>query len=172
MKNIFLLLLTVITLVGCSDEFTIDDVVATEALPPYVAFNPPGTSATIAPVNVNEASGSTDLNVEVPTNNQSNVNVTYTFSGTAVFGEDFTVDGADASGGTLTIEHKQTTNPDDYVADNGDITIILLRDGVADGNKSLVVTLTSAANDEGELAVGRGGTDALKSVIVNIADID
>ena len=45
-------------------------------------------------------------------------------------------------------------------------------DGVADGEKTITLTLSDASNSEGTVAVGRGGTDLLKTANVVIADVD
>jgi len=175
MKKIkFLILATVaVILSSCSDEFSISDIASVEELPAYVAFNPDGTAVTIAPFEVDENDGLLeDINVEIPTGNLSDVTVTYSLSGTAVFGTDYTIDGATASGGTLIIEHKQTTDPEDEVADNEDIPVRVLTDGVADGEKTIIITLVSASNAEGDLAIGRGGTDLLRTATVVISDVD
>ncbi|MCB0584793.1 MAG: hypothetical protein KDD06_05625, partial [Phaeodactylibacter sp.] len=55
---------------------------------------------------------------------------------------------------------------------NADLEIELLTDDVQDGTKTLTITLVSASNDEGALAVGRGGTDYLKTATIVIEDVD
>ena len=51
-----------------------------------------------------------------------------------------------------------------------------LTDGVADGDKTLVITLVSAVNADGkEFSVGRGaegGTIYLRTATINIEDVD
>ena len=64
-------------------------------------------------------------------------------------------------------------NPDDFLdRDQVTLDIEILTDGVVDGTKTLTLTLTSASNAEGNLAVGRGGTDFLKSANLEITDVD
>lgn len=177
MKKItYLLFATVILLTGCNDDFQLGDNeltdLAVSLLPGYVAFSAPGVNVTIDDIETAEGNPDEFLNVEIPTGNLSDITVNYVFSGTAVWGVDFNVAGATSAGGTLIIEHKQTTDPADGVYDNGDIEVELLTDDVVDGVKTLIVTLVSASNAEGELAIGRGGTDLLTTSVVNIADID
>ena len=97
--------------------------------------------------------------------------VNFDFSGTAVYGVDFTVPGATAAGGSITIEPLPGDDQTDVI-DNADISVSLLPDGNTDGPKTLIVTLTDAYNSEGNILVGRGGTDLLKARTINIVDID
>lgn len=159
---------------ACETDYDAEDQgVILEELPKYVVFSVPGVVNTIDAVDVSEADGDTDdsINVEIPGGTVSDVTVNYTFGGTAVFGTDFTIAGATSTGGSVTIEYNNTPNIDG-LAFNSDIVVTLLKDDVQDGNKTLIITLTDASNDEGSIAVGRGGTDALKSVTINISDVD
>lgn len=161
----------ILVMTGCTEDYNLEDNgFVLEELPAYVAFNPDGTSAVIPPFSVAEGD-ELDISVEVPGGTVSNVTVDYSFSGTAVYGTDFTVDGASASGGTLQIVLTTTPNQDGQPV-NGDITVNFLTDDIVDGDKTLVIALTNASNAEGTLAVGRGGTEALSNVVVNIADAD
>lgn len=168
-KTLFLSLL----LTACSEEFSIEDQgIELQELGNYVAFSVNGVGTTIDDITIAEDGGNTDdINVEIPGGSVSNVTVNYTFGGTAVFGTDFTVSGATASGGSVVIV--QPTEPIvNGLPLNADITVTALTDGVADGDKTLEITLVSASNGEGEIQVGRGGTDFLKTVNVIITDID
>ncbi len=171
MKHIFNLLFVAILLIGCEEyDYLEDQGFDLEELPAYVAFNAPGNQVTLPDEEVSEADGSVALSVEVPTGSLSDVTVNYEFSGSAVFGTDFTVDGASAAGGTMTIE-LDPTNFNDF--QNSDLEITLLTDDVEDGDKTLTVTLVSAQNVEGNTyAVGRGGTEFLRTANVIIADVD
>ncbi|UZR93384.1 hypothetical protein [Chondrinema litorale] len=173
MKNIYNLFLTALLvagLIGCEDYDLADQDIELEELPGYVAFDAPGEEAYLDDEEVTEEDGSVALRIEVPTGSLSDVNVTYTFSGTAVFGTDFTVEGASASGGSTTIVIDKAEFND---TDGVDIDITLLTDGVADGDKTLSITLESAQNTDGlSFAVGRGGTELLKTANVIITDID
>ena len=173
MKKIISLLLF-ITIIGCTEEYDLTDrELAVEALPGYVAFSANGASTALANVETDENGDDVELNVEVPSGTLSDVAVTYSFGGNAVFGIDFMVSGASASGGQITIIHRQSTDPDDAFADNEDIIIQLLTDDITDGEKTLQVTLESATNSEGPLAIGRGGISTiLTSTSVIIADVD
>ena len=109
------------------------------------------------------------MNIECPTGSQSEITVNFAFSGTAVFGTDFNIPNSSASGGSIVIPHE----PGDILNfNNVDIPINALTDGAVDGDKTLTITLTSASNADGDLAVGRGGTDFLKSANVIFKDID
>ncbi|WP_343487867.1 hypothetical protein [Allomuricauda sp. d1] len=170
-KTINILIVSALAFVGCAEDFDYEDSgFILEELPSYVAFNPAGTSVTLAPVDTTEGE-TEEISVEIPGGTVSDVTVNYTFAGTAVFGTDFNVDGATSAGGSLTFGPPSTPNLDGQPV-GGDIVVELLTDGVEDGAKTLEITLTSASNAEGELAIGRGGTDALRTAVVNIADAD
>jgi len=171
MKKLFYILtIASVTMYSCDDFDLEDSDIALQDLPGYVAFNGPGEDATFDDVSTSEDGGDVSLNIEVPTGTLVDINVDFTFGGTAVFGTDFTVAGATASGGSVLLPH----NPNDVEDfDNVDIVVSMLTDGVADGEKTLTVTLSGAAGTDGTVfAVGRGGTDMLKSANVVIADID
>lgn len=157
---------------SCTEEYSLEDNgLSVQELPGYVAFSAPGASTTIAPEETSEDDGVTTLNVEIPTTSPTDVTVNYSFSGTAVYGVDYTVDSATSAGGSVVI-FKTTEVNLDGLPDNADIDIQLLTDNVVDGPKTIEVTLVSASNSEGEIVVGRAGTDLLKTAIINIADID
>ncbi len=159
--------------VSCTENYDLDDrELSIEYLSGYVAFNPPGTSVKLDDVTTKEGGDDVTFNIEVPTGNLSDVFVKYSFSGDAIFGTDFKIDGASSAGGEITIKHKQTTDPKDSVADNIDLVIEILKDGTKDGNKNLTITLDSASNSEGDLAIGRGGTSLLRNAKIVIQDID
>lgn len=174
MKNIvYLLFVSALIFTGCAEEFELNDndqELNVISLPGYVAFSAPGATVTIDDVDTTEDGETEELNVEIPGGTLSDVTVNFTFGGTAIYGVDFTVEGGSAEGGSIIIEHRDSTDPDDYnFFDNGDIVINLLTDDAVDGVKTLTVTLVSASSG---LSVGRGGTDFLKTAVVNIADID
>lgn len=173
-KLIYILFASVLILTGCSDEFELNDNdqdLNVQLLDgKYVAFSASGANTTINPVDLNEGE-STTLNVEIPTGTVSDVTVNFTFGGTAVYGTDFTVPGGSSAGGNVVITPAPGDDPTDVI-DNADFTVSFLTDDTQDGNKTLVITLTSASNAEGEINVGRGGTDFLKSQTINIADVD
>lgn len=171
MKHIFNLLFIALLLIGCDEyNYLEDQGFEVEELPGYVAFNAPGASAFLDDEEVAEDDGSVSLSVEVPTGSLSDVTVNYEFSGSAVFGTDFTVEGASAAGGSVVI----VLDKANFTSfQNADIDITLLTDDVVDGQKTLTLTLTSAQNASGDtFAVGRGGTDLLRTANVIISDID
>ncbi|MEE9371725.1 MAG: hypothetical protein V3V00_01600 [Saprospiraceae bacterium] len=154
---------------SCDRSYDLSEELGPQELPGYVAFNAEGNDITIDAEDVSEDGGEVDFNVENPTGTLSDITVNYEFGGTAIFGQDFTIEGASASGGSLTIKHEPT---DIQFRDNEDIVVKLLMDNMIDGDKTLEIILVSASNAEGVLAVGRGGTDFLKTAIINISDVD
>ncbi|MCB0551235.1 MAG: hypothetical protein KDD19_26935 [Phaeodactylibacter sp.] len=165
----FLFLFGIALLTACGNEYVVDDYFDLEELPGYVAFDAPGNSAVLDDIMVSESDGSTTVTIECPTGTLSDITVNYEFGGDAVFGTDFNVAGASASGGTITVGQKEW---DVVNRSNADLEIELLTDGVQDGAKTLTITLISASNAEGPMAVGRGGTDYLKTATIVIEDID
>ena len=176
MKKItYILIASVIFLTGCSEDFVLNDNdqgLNVELLEgEYVAFNANGANTTIAAVETDENGGSVSFNVEIPTGTESDVTVNFVFGGTAVYGTDFTCDGCSSAGGSVVITPDDGADPANVI-DNVDILIDLLTDDFQDGDKTLDITLTSASNADGEVSVGRGGTDLLKTRTINISDID
>ena len=177
MKNSIYILALSIVLVAC-DGFDLADngLDNLQELPEYVAFNADGADAVLPPFD--ESEGSTvNLQVEAPAGTLEDITVSYSFGGDAVFGVDFNVAGATATGGTVTITHninQAGTAETGGVAftDRGNIAVELLTDGVVDGDKVLTLTLTSASRGSETIAVGRGGEDFLRVATINIADAD
>ncbi|MCO6489692.1 MAG: hypothetical protein J5I98_14850 [Phaeodactylibacter sp.] len=165
----FMLLFVAALLTACGNDYEVSEYFDLEELPGYVAFDAPGNSAILDDIIVTEADGSATVTIECPTGTLSDITVDYEFGGDAVFGTDFNVAGATASGGTITVGQKTW---DVVNRSNADLEIELLTDGTADGTKTLTVTLVSASNAEGPLAVGRGGTDFLKTATIVIEDVD
>ncbi len=172
-KLTYILFATVLVLTGCDTDFdSAEQGFGFEFLPGlYVAFDAPGSTNTLAPFEVGEADGEVEVTVEIPTGTLSDVSINYAFSGTAVFGTDFTVAGATAAGGTIILTPKPGDDPEN-IAENVDIIVTLLTDNVGDGEKTLNIELTSASNTEGNVAVGVGGTDSLTTATVIISDND
>ncbi|MTI41644.1 hypothetical protein [Fulvivirga lutimaris] len=170
MKRLLILLISAGIFSSCEDYDIADQGFDLTELPGYVAFDAPGTNVDEAVEDTDEDAGSVEFVIETPTGSLTDVTIQYVFGGDAVFGTDFTVDGATASGGSIVL----AVDPEDFInLDNVTMTIDLLTDGVADGDKVLTVELVSAVNAGGEtLAVGRGGTGFLKTATVNIADVD
>ena len=169
----YILILALVFVTSCDDDYELADVGLNldNQLPGYVAFNSAGTSVSLDALDVTESSDSESLNVEVPTGTTSDVTVNYTFGGTAEFGVDFNVEGASSTGGALTI-NVPTEPQANLIPVNADIVVEFLTDLTQDGNKTLEITLVSASNGQGELAVGRGGTDVLRTQLINISDVD
>lgn len=165
----FFLFLALAAVVGCDNSFDTEEEFDLEILPGYVAFDAPGTDAVMDDVTVDEAAGTTSFFIENPTGTLTDIDVSYTLGGSAVFGEDYTIEGATAAGGSILLE----ADPSDFqFNDRVELVINILTDEVVDGEKTLMITLESASNGEGALAVGRGGTDFLKTATVIITDVD
>ena len=188
MKKFIPIFLSALIVLSCTDA-TLEDVGFTlKSLPAYVAYGNPGgtiTAIVLAPEEGSTAGASgelTRLRIEAPGVVTSDVTVQFTFGGTAVFGTDFTVSGliqstlvpfavtATAAGGSIKIAKSntiKTVNDFEHV----NLELGYPTDGVKDGLKTLIVTLTSATGADGTVyAVGRGGTDMLKVATINIAD--
>lgn len=189
MKNLIYILLVSVILVAC-DGFDLADngLDNLQDLPEYVAFDADGVNASRSDNAVCEGDAECEddllgvgdilyVVVEAPAGTLDDINVAYTFSGDAVFGVDFNVAGASASGGTVTVEHNINQNGTAITGgvaftDRGAIPVQILTDGVVDGDKTLTITLASASRGSETIAVGRGGTDLLTVATINIADAD
>lgn len=157
-------------MISCNDFDIADQGFDLESLPGYVAFDAPGENSTLDDIEVDEDEGTVTVTIESPTGTLVNITIDYTFGGNAVFGVDFDVAGATASGGTIVLEVDPT---DVQNLDNVDLDVEILEDGVADGEKTLTISLASAIDADGNsISVGRGGTDFLKTATIIISDID
>lgn len=164
-KWVFLLLGTVL-FTACGNEYDVNEIFDLEELPGYVAFDAPGNAATLDTIFVGEDAGSLAINIECPTGTLSDVTINFEVSGSAEAGVDYNFQGSSSS---IVL----SPNVGDFQnRDAVDLMLDILADSIADGNKTLKITLTGASNAEGDLAVGRGGTDFLKSANVVITDID
>ena len=169
MKNIIYILLVFCFLVSCNDDFDISDQgFDLEELPESVSFDGGGDGVD-ADTDGSEGDDVT-VRVEAPNGTLEDITVTYSLSGTATFGSDYTIAGATAAGGTVTIDH----DPSDVVNfDSGDIDIELLNDGDnSEEDETIIITLESATRGSETIAVGRGGTDFGRSVTVTLEDVD
>ncbi len=157
---------SLIILSACGNEYDTEEYFDLEELPAYVAFGDGTTNnAVLETLVVDEDAGSASFIIEAPAGTLSDVNITYDISGTAVAGTDYNIVGAGSI--TLAVDVNDFQDRDQVSLD-----IEILSDGVIDGTKTLTLTLTSASNAEGSLAVGRGGTDFLKSANLEISDVD
>lgn len=164
--NYIALLAAVVFFTACGNDFETEEFYDLEELPGYVSFVDGTTNnATIDTAFVAEDAGSVTFTIATPTGTLSDINITYDISGSAVAGTDYNI----ANAGSITL----ATDPEDFQdRDQVDLAIEILTDDVTDGEKTLTITLTGASNSEGSMAVGRGGTDFLKSATVVIGDID
>ena len=166
---LFIIFALAISVFSCDPDYSVEEYFDLEELPGYVAFDADGNNAFRDDVETTEDGGSASLVIENPTGTLSDITVNYGLSGSAVYGTDYTIDGASASGGSLTIKADGGAVNETIRAS---LVINLMTDSIADGEKIITVTLNDASNAEGSLAVGRGGTELLKSANVIIADID
>lgn len=154
---------------SCGNEYALEDYFELQQLPGYVAFKTDGRDAVLPPISTTEDGGVVSVAVENPTGSTSDITVNYSFSGTAEWGVDYMVEGTSASGGSLVI----TENSKDVTQYNfTNIDVMMLADSTSDGEKTLMITLDNAQNTDGDVSVGRGGTDYLKTAEIVIADID
>lgn len=172
-RYIYILSILLIILSSCETDYNAEDQgILLQELPNYVAFSVDGAGVTLDPIEIEEDTDTDDsVNVEIPGGTLSNVTVNYSLGGTAIFGTDYTIEGATASGGSVIIDYSNTPNVDGLPF-NTDILITALTDGIPDGDKSIIITLTSASNEQGILPVGRAGREELRSATINIIDID
>ncbi len=165
--NLIIAFVCLMFIVSCGNEYDTEEYFDLEELPGYVAFDADGNSINVPARDVAEGGGVVSVIVEHPTELLSDATVNYSLGGTAVFGEDYVIDGATASGGSMTISSARGDVADTY---RGSIVIAAIDDAVFTGDLTIVLTLTSASNSEGEIAVGRGGTDFQKETTVTIID--
>lgn len=167
MKKILYSLLSVMVFAACSTDYDTDEYFDLEELPAYVAFDADGNNAEQPATDVNEGESATVF-VETPTKDFGTITATYTTSGTAVFGVDYTIPGASASGGSVTFSRSNDVTE----TIRGAITVVGLDDMTVDDDKTLVLTLTGATDASGTtIPIGRGGTDFLKSASFNLLNI-
>lgn len=160
-----------LVLASCGNEYDIDDNFDLEELPNYVAFGDGSTNnAILDDVTANEDAVTASFIIEVPAGTLSDVTVDFEYSGSAVEGTNYTIDGGSNGSGTIVLE----TDENDFLdRDQVDLVINLIDDGVYTKDPfDLVITLVGASNAEGPLAVGRGGTDFLKSANLFIKNTD
>ena len=158
-----------VLLSACDPDYDVADYFDLQELPGYVAFDTEGNNASLDDIETDEDAGTVEVVVENPTGTTSDITVNYSLGGSAEFGTDYSIDGATSAGGSLTIPSKGGTVTETIRAS---IVIDILADQTADGTKEIEITLTDASNAEGSVAVGRGGTDFLKTAKVIIADVD
>jgi hypothetical protein len=176
MKKIFALIIIAGFFASCTDLDLEEQKITTIALDGYVSFANAGGTVTPIALNITETTAATqNLRIECPTGSLSEITVTYTFSGSAVFNTDFTVVSpaggtSTAAGGTIIIKRNTTTGGvNDF--DFANLGIKAAADGVADGAKQLVVTLTGATDASGKTyTIGRG--TYMKSATVNFSDVN
>lgn len=150
---------------SCSTDYDVNEYFDLEELPAYVAFDADGNDITVPARSISEDGGSTSVIVEHPTEIFSDVTVNYSLGGTAVFGVDYTIEGATAAGGSMTISSERG---DESLTYQGSFTVTALDNIIVDEDKTVILTLTSASNSEGDIAIGRGGKEFQREAIVNI----
>ncbi len=112
------------------------------------------------------------LEIESPSSLEESITVQYTVtSDNAVFGTDYTIDGASLNGSTVSGSFVLMHFPDSNGFFNSfDLELISLIDNVNDGDKTITVTLTSASASGASVDVGQGPING--SSIVTLGDID
>jgi hypothetical protein len=171
MKNIISMLVLIVFGILISNSCTYDSLIDEHALkgipnsdePAFVRFD----KSVISIIEVGEGDGVTSVNIEFIFSIEADIEVNYSFSGSAVWGVDYEVDGGTESGGSATVIH------DPAVATIGSTTveIFLLKDDNVDGEKELIITLDEAVASDGTLIdVGQG--DLYKVATFRIIDID
>ena len=121
----------------------------------------------VSTVDATELDGSASVRVEFIFPIETDVTVNYTYSGTAVEGTDFTIDGGSGGSGSITVAHDAAS----LTSNSADLTLNLLTDDTIDGMKDLTVTLTSASAADGTpINVGQAGM--FTEVTFVIADSD
>jgi len=166
LNNIAFLLLGVLFLASCGNDYDVNEYFDLEELPGYVAFDvDESNNAILDTLVVDETAGMASFSIECPTGTLSDINITYDVTGNATAGIDYNI----ANQGSITLEVNET---DFQNFDRVSLDIEILEDAVADGDKTITLTLTGASNSEGSLAVGRGGTDYLKTAVLVITDVD
>ena len=157
----------------CSFDTFEDQITDVELLPTFVRFDPNVSDGDTIQLVEN---GATVVELENPTNFQGGVTVNFTFSGSAIFGTDFMIEGENgtalagitAGGGSILVPDE----PDSLGSFNDvQFNIIGLNDGVVDGAKTLIITLTSATAEDGSPA-GAGQGPNFNTVLINFADND
>lgn len=171
MKKYISIILVAIAVVmtSCDPDYAVEDYFDLEELPGYVAFDADGNNASLDDFEVTEDDGSLEIEVENPTGTQSAITVNYSLSGSALYGTDYTIEGASAAGGSITIQPNSGAVNE---TNRASMMVSILTDSTVDGEKEIIITLTDASNSEGNVAVGRGGKDFLKTAKVIIADVD
>ena len=173
MKSIYkylMLIVGVSALVSCEQEYDnpIDELTQVNLFVQYAA----GTPGIDEPLEVEEGSGSEEFTIQAPISKETDLIAEVSFSGDAEYGVDFEVDGdslltASATGATFYIKYEKTNNTA-VTVDQTDFTIDFIDDAVADGDKTLVVTLVGAKGATDSSIQLDGGRGAIRKTITAI----
>ena len=156
--NLFTLLVCTLLLVGCDYDAYEDEKALTELENGnrFVRLLTGGATGTSEFVVSETTPGSIPVVVENLFSSGEDLTVEYGLGGTAVFGEDYTIEGATASGGTVTV-FDDNGDPEDTSPAAGVISIELFIDTLIDGPKTIIVELLSATSPNGDVYdVGQG----------------
>lgn len=160
----FLAVLALLITSCTSDPFVDESIlVAAQEANAFVRFD----NALDDVLNVSEADGPQELTLEFLNSGVKDVTAEFTFSGSAEYGVDYSVEGASAAGGSITLFHDASS---DQITQT-DLVVDILTDGLTDGDKTLVVTLSGATASDGS-AIDAGQGDLYKSITINIGDAD
>lgn len=177
MKKILILTLISVFAFSCQEDAETPDL---QLADPFIEFdlNTRLDADDDGVVTVTEG-GAYTATVENPFNSlNQDVTVTYSISGDAVFGTDFTIPDATAAGGSFVLINR---NPDDNLDDNGnptsarpdfDLDITFPTDGVTDGDKTLIITITGGTGANGAVFGVRSGLATASVLTVSITDAD
>ena len=168
--NLFTLLVCAVLIISCDYESYEDEKALTELdfgnrFVRLITGGAAGSSEFV----VSEATpGQINVFVENLFSSGEDVSIDYGLGGTAVFGEDYTIEGATASGGTVLIAD-ENIDPEDTSPAAGVIPIELFIDTLADGPKTIIVELLSASSPDGEVYdIGQG--DLRQSTTINLVN--
>lgn len=140
------------------------NVISENAVAPYVEFDSED------PLNTTEDGGPATVRITLPVTQYEDVAVAYALGGTAVYGTDYTIEGATAgAGGTITIPYEPEANRND----RQDVEINVINNEITDGEKTIILTLESAETASGkEVRIGKGTTEELVAKTIVIKDDD
>jgi len=178
-KNTLIIILASSIVYSCTEDA---DSPSLEGTPTYVQFDDNTVAdADNGVIDATEPASGTSSVVTLTVENPfgvitEDITVNYTLRGDATFGTDYTIPDANASGGSFVIINRQDTldngNPGSG-RDSFDLEVNLLSDGAQDGDKDLIVTLTSAnTSDDVPINASRSGLPERSELTININDVD
>ena len=168
--NLFTLLVCAVLVVSCDYDSYEDEKALTELDfgNRFVRLVTGGAAGTTEFVVSEGTPGLIPVLIENLFSTGEDVTVEYGLGGTAVFGEDYTIEGASASGGTVTVLD-DNDDPENTSPATGLIAIELFVDTLESGPKTIIVELLSADSPDGEVyELGQG--DLRQSTTINLVN--